>query len=64
MKRQIVIALTLVSIMLLVGTAFLFVATTPAAAYLGPLRPGIGVGPPIRPVIGAPVVVVRPVVVV
>jgi hypothetical protein len=44
MKRQIVIALAIVSIMLLVGTTYLFVATTPATALVGPLRPGIGVG--------------------
>jgi hypothetical protein len=44
MKRQIVIALAVVFIILFVGTTFLYVATTPAAAYVGPVRPGIGVG--------------------
>jgi hypothetical protein len=46
MKRQIVMALTMVFIMLVAGTTFLFVATTPAAALVGALRPGIGVGLP------------------
>ncbi len=46
MKKQMVIALAVVFVILFVGTTFLYVATTPAAAYLGTLRPGIGVGMP------------------
>jgi hypothetical protein len=57
MKKQTVIAMAIVFIILFVGTTFLFVATTPAAALVGALRPGIGVGMPgsgvgVRPGIG------------